>query len=105
MIGSGCNHHRNGGPRGDPTKLELDVVMIGSGEPLTPNDWCYPLDSVGLLFWDQRLAYALRTIASLVMIASLIFGGMAPFNRVQDEQKRAVARRISRFCVNHLAWA
>jgi hypothetical protein len=60
---------------GDATKLELDVVTIGGAEPLTPNDWRYLLDSVGLLLWDQRLAHTLRTIASLVMIASLIFGG------------------------------
>jgi hypothetical protein len=59
---------------GDATKLELDVVTIGGGEPITPNDWRYLLDSVGLLLWDERLASALRLVASLVMIGSLGFG-------------------------------
>lgn len=59
---------------GDATTLELDIVTVGGGEPLTPNDWRYLLDSVGLLLWDQRLAGGMRVIASLVMIGSLGFG-------------------------------
>ncbi len=59
---------------GDAAALELDVVTIGGGEPITPNDWRYLLESVGLLLWDQRLAHALRIVASLVIFASLTFG-------------------------------
>jgi hypothetical protein len=58
----------------DATALELDVVTIGGGEPLSPNDWRYMLESVGLLLWDQRLAHALRLVASLLMLASIAFG-------------------------------
>ena len=58
----------------DATKLELDVVTIGGAEPITPNDWRYLLESAGLLLWDQRLAHALRIVASLVMLASLLYG-------------------------------
>src|SRR5262245_3846430 len=58
----------------DATKLELDVVTIGGAEPITPNDWRYMLESVGLLLWDERLAHALRGVASLVMLASLVYG-------------------------------
>ena len=59
---------------GDATTLELDVVTVGGGEPLTPNDWRYLLESAGLLLWDQRLAAGVRVIASLVMVVSLGFG-------------------------------
>jgi len=58
----------------DATALELDVVTIGGAEPVTPNDWRYLLESAGLLLWDQRLAHALRIVASLVMLASLTYG-------------------------------
>jgi hypothetical protein len=58
----------------DATMLELDVVTIGGGEPITPNDWRYLLESAGLLLWDQRLAHALRFAASLLMLASIAFG-------------------------------
>ena len=57
----------------DATKLELDVVTIGGEEPITPNDWRYLLQRAGLLLWDQRLAQALRMVASLVMLASLVY--------------------------------
>lgn len=59
---------------GDASTLEFDVVTIGGEEPITPNDWRYMLESVGLLLWDQRLAHAVRIVASLVMLASLAFG-------------------------------
>ena len=58
----------------DATTLELPVVTIGGGEPVTPNDWRYLLESVGLLLWDRRLAGALRVVASLVMLAALAYG-------------------------------
>jgi hypothetical protein len=58
----------------DASTLEFDVVTVGGGEPLTPNDWRYMLESVGLLLWDQRLANGVRLVASLVMLASLVFG-------------------------------
>lgn len=59
---------------GDASTLEFDVVTIGGEEPITPNDWRYMLESMGLLLWDQRLAHALRIAASVVMLASLAFG-------------------------------
>lgn len=63
----------------DATRLELDVVTIGGAEPLTPNDWYYLLSSVDLLLWDQRIAGTLRFAASLIMLASLLFGAWLLF--------------------------
>jgi hypothetical protein len=58
----------------DATKLEMEVVTIGGAEPITPNDWYYLLSSVDLLLWDQRIANGLRFTASLIMVASIVFG-------------------------------